>query len=126
MARAGFGVALQNRMNVGVGHAGGGAYDAFEDFVAFNAGGRVELHDATEDQAVFVRAKAADVGGELLRQHGDGAIGKVDAVAAETGFEIEGGVGLDVFGYVGDVDLQLVAAVGAIGDENGVVEVAGG
>ena len=86
----------------------------------------IKLHDATEHEAVFVRAKAADIGGELLRQHGDGAIGEVDAGAAQTGFEIEGGAGLDVFGHVGDVDLELVAAVGAIGDENGVVEVAGG
>ena len=126
VARAGFGVAFENRVDFGVGHARGRADYAFDDFEAFNAAGRIKLHDATEDQAVFMGAKAADVGGEFLRQHGDGAIGKVDAVAAQTGFQIEGGVGLDVFGHVGDVDLELVAAVGAIGDENGVIEVAGG
>ena len=68
----------------------------------------VELHDAAQDEAVFVGAQAADVGRELLRQHGDGAIGKVDAGAAEAGFEVECGAGADVFGHVGDVDLELV------------------
>ena len=126
VAGARFGVALEDCVHFGVGHARGGADDAFDDFEALDAAGGVELHDATEHEAVFVRAQAADVGRELLRQHGDGAIGEVDAGAAQAGFEIEGGVGSDVLGHVGDVDLQLVAAVGALGDENGVVEVAGG
>ena len=86
----------------------------------------VELHEAAEDEAVFAGAQAADVGGELLREHGDGAVGEVDAGAAQAGFEIEIGAGANVFGDVGDVDLQLVAAVGALGDEDSVVEVAGG
>ena len=58
--------------------------------------GGVELHDATEDEAVFVGAQAADIGRKLLRQHGDGAVGEVDAVAAEAGFEIERGAGQNV------------------------------
>ena len=79
-----------------------------------DAPSRVELHDAAEDEAVFVRAQAADVGGELLGQHGDGAIGKVDAGAAQARFEIEVGARADILGDVGDVDLELVAAVGAL------------
>ena len=99
-----------------VGHSRRGADDAFDDFEAFDAAGGIELHDATEDETVFLRAQAADAGRKLLRQHGDGAIGKVDAVAAQAGFEIERGVELNVFGHVGDVDLEFVsAAVGAIG-----------
>ena len=109
-----------------VGHARSGADHAFDDFIAFNAAGCIELHDATEDQSVFVRTQATDICGELLRQHGDGAIGKVDAVPAQAGFEIEARVRLDVFGHVGDVDLQLVAAIGAIGDENCIIEIARG
>jgi len=61
-----------------------------------------------------------------LREHGDGAVGEGDAGAAEAGFEIEVGAGADVFGDVGDVDLEFVAAIGALGDEDGVVEVFGG
>ena len=85
----------------------------------------VELHDAAQHQAVFAGAQAADVGGELLRQHGNGAIGEVDAGSAQARFEIEIGAGAHVLGHVGDVDLQLVAAVGALGHQHRVVEVAG-
>ena len=84
----------------------------------------VELHDAAEDEAVFAGAQAADVGRELLREHGNGAIGEVDAGAAQARFEIEIGSCADVFGDVGDVDLEFVSAVGALGDENSIVEVA--
>jgi hypothetical protein len=76
-----------------VGHARGGADDAFDDLVALNAALGIELHDAAEHETVFVGAQAADVGGELLRQHGDGAIGKVHAGAAQARFEIEIGAG---------------------------------
>ena len=59
-----------------------------------------------------------------MRQHGDGAIRKVNAGAADTGFEIERRAGMDILGYIGNVDLKLVTAIGALADENGVVEVA--
>jgi hypothetical protein len=49
-----FGVAFEDRVDFGVGHARGGADDAFDDFEALDAAGGVELHDATEDEAVFV------------------------------------------------------------------------
>ena len=111
-------------MDLGVGHARGGADDAFDDFVALDAAVGIELHDAAQHQAVFVGAQAADVGRELLRQHGNGAVGKVDAGAAQARFEIEIGAGAHILGYVGDVDLQFVAAVGAFGDEDRIVEVA--
>ncbi len=123
VARAGLGVAFQDCVDVGVGHARGGADDAFDDFEALDAAGGVELHDATQDQAVFVGAQAADIGRELLRQHGDGAVGEVNAGAAQAGFKIESGSGADVFGYVGDVNLELVAAIGAIGHQNRIVEI---
>ena len=86
----------------------------FDDFEALDAAGGVELHDATEHEAVFVGAQAADVGRKLLRQHGDGAIGEVDAGAAQAGFEIERGVGENVLGDVGDVDLELVSRRGRV------------
>ena len=121
-----FGVAFEDRVDLGVGHARGRADDAFDDLEALDAARGVELHDAAEDEAVFVGAQAADVGRELLRQHGNGAIGEVDAGAAQAGFEIEGRAGADVLGHVGDVDLELIAAIGALGDQHRVVEVARG
>ncbi len=79
----------EDGVDLGVGHAAGGADDAFADFVAEDGAVAVDLHDAGEDEAVFVRAEAADVGGELLREHGDGAIGEVDGGAAQAGLEVE-------------------------------------
>ena len=109
IASACFRVALKNRVHLGVGHARGRADDPFDDFEALDVAGGVELHDATEHEAVFIGTKAADVGRKLLGQHGDGAIGKINAGAAEAGFEIECRAGKDVLGYVGDVNLKLVA-----------------
>ncbi len=86
----------------------------------------IDFHDAGEDEAIEVRAQAADVGREFQRQHGDGAVGEVDAGAAEAGFLIERAVGRDVLGDVGDVDLEFEIVVGEDADEDGVVEVAGG
>ena len=63
---------------------------------------------------------------EVGREHGDGAVGEVDAGATEAGFEIERGAGADVVADVGDVDLEFEVAVGEGLDEDGVVEVAGG
>jgi hypothetical protein len=86
----------------------------------------VDFHDAGEDEAVEVRAQAADVCRQFEREHGDGAVGEVDAGAAEAGFLIEGGVGRDVLSDVGDVDLEFEIIVGEHADVDGVVEVAGG
>ena len=86
------------------------------EFIADDLAAVVDLHDAGEHEAVEVRAQAADVGGEFERQHGDGAVGKVDAGAAQAGFLIERGVGRDVLGDVGDVDLQFVIVVGEHAD----------
>ena len=92
---------------------------ASEDFAV-----GVDLHQAAEDEAVFFGAQTAHAGGELRRQHGDGAVGEVDGGAAQAGFEVEVGAGADVVADVGDVDLELPVAIRERLDENGVVEVA--
>src|ERR1019366_624149 len=81
---------------------------------------------AGEHQPVHLRAQAANVSRELERQHGNGAVGEIDAVAAQTGFLIERRVGRYVLGDVGDVDLQFVVAVLELPDVDGVVEIARG
>ncbi len=91
--------------DLGVGHAASGADDSFAHLVAKDLAVGVDVHEAAEDEAVFVGSQAADVGRQLLRQHGDGAVGEVDGVAAETGFEVEIGAGEHVFGDVGDMYL---------------------
>jgi hypothetical protein len=85
----------------------------------------IDFHDAGEDEAVNLRAEAADVGREFERKHGDRAVGEVDAGAAEAGFLIECGTGGDVLSDVGDVNLQFEIVVGQLADQDRVVEVAG-
>ena len=86
----------------------------------------VDLHDARENEAVDLRAQATDVGREFEREHGDGAIGKINAGTAQASFLIEGGAGRDVLGDVGDVYVQFAVAIREHVHVNGVVEVARG
>ncbi len=121
------GVALEDCVDIRVGHPLCRTDHALDDLETLDAARGVELHDATEDEAVFIRAQAADVRRKLLRQHGNGAIGEVDAGAAQAGFEVESRVGANILGYVGDVDFELVTgAVGAFAHQNRIVEVARG
>ena len=73
-----------------------------------------------------MRPEAADVSRELERQHGHGAVWKVDAGAAQARFLVERGFGRNVLGNVGDVDLQLEISVCESADRDGVVEVTRG
>ena len=44
-------------MDVGIRHALGGADDAFDNFKALDAARGTELHDATENEAIFPRGE---------------------------------------------------------------------
>ncbi len=123
-SRVGF--AFEYGIHGGVGHSLSGADHAFVDFIAGDFALMVDLHGAGKHQAVDLRAQAANVGREFERQHGDGAVGKIDAGAAQAGFPIERRVGGYVLSDVGDVDLQFVVAVFELADVDGVVEIAGG
>ena len=59
-------------------------------------------------------------------KHGHGAVGEVNAGAAQARFLVERGVRRDVLRDIGNVDLQLEIAIGKISDGNRVVEVARG
>ncbi len=52
-------VAVEDGLDLGVGHAAGAADDAFADLVAEDFAAGVDLHEAGEDEAVFVGAQAA-------------------------------------------------------------------
>ena len=64
--------------------------------------------------------------GKRFGEHGDGAVGKINGGAAQTGFLIERAFGSHVMGDVGDVYLQMPAAVRAALYVNSVIEIAGG
>ncbi len=120
------GVAVEDLLDGGVGHAARAADDALAQLVAGDFALGVDFGDAGENEAVFVGPEGAHAGGERGRQHRHGAVRKVDAGAAQARFEIERGAGTDVVADVGDVDLELPMAVREWSDEDGVVEVAGG
>src|SRR3954447_340282 len=68
----------------------------------------------------------ADVGCELNRQHGHGAIGEVDAGTAQQGVLVNGRSGLNVVADVRNMDLQREMAIGPLFDPDGIVEIARG
>ena len=86
----------------------------------------IDLHDARHHQAVHLRAQAADIGRKLERKHGHGAIGKIDAGAAQAGFLIERRIRSNVVGHVGDVHLQLEVSILQMLHDHGVIEIARG
>ena len=79
-----------------------------------------------EHQAVGWGTQRTDVVESSNGQHGYGAVGKVDAGAAQSGFQIDGRFRENVVADVGDVDLQRVVAVGEAIHQDGVVEIARG
>ena len=49
----------------------------------------IDLEQYREHEPVLLRAQRTDIGRELDRQHGNRAIGKIDAGAALAGFRIQ-------------------------------------
>src|SRR5581483_10024103 len=66
------------------------------------------------------------VGGKLDRQHGDSAVGEVNAGTAQPRLRVKRRTIGDVVGHVRDVHLQFEVAVGEAAGKDSVVEVAGG
>src|SRR5580658_1372465 len=83
-----WGVSFDYGVHGGVGHSLSAADHAFIDLVAYDFALVIDLHDAGEHETVDLRTQAANVGREFQRQHGDGAVGEIDAGAAQTGFLI--------------------------------------
>ena len=124
IARTSLGFAFQYCVHIGIRHARCGADNAFNDLVTLDAAFSAELHNATQYEPVFVWSQAAYIGRQFLRQHGNGAVGKVNAGAAQARFQIEVRALADVLGNVRNVDLKLVtAAIGALAYIHRIVEV---
>ena len=86
----------------------------------------IDLQQRRKHQPVGLRNQRADVGGKLEGQHGHGAVGEVDAGAAQAGLVVDGRSRAHVVADVGDVHLERVVAVGQAVHPYGVVEIAGG
>src|ERR1035437_2081550 len=118
------GVAFQQQVDVGVGHALGATDHARGELLAHHLAMMIDLHQRGEHQATQVGDERAEVGGELVGQHGDGAIREVNAGAAQLGFQIDGRSGAHIVAGVGAVDVQGEVAVREATDPDGVVEIA--
>src|ERR1035437_8957316 len=118
------GVAFEQQVDVGVGHALGATHHAGGELLAHHLAMMIDLHQRGEHQAIHVGDERAQVGGELVGQHGDGAIREVNAGAAQLGFQIDGRSGAHIVADVGDVDVQGEVAVREATDPDGVVEIA--
>jgi hypothetical protein len=86
----------------------------------------VDLHGAGKHQAVDLRAQAANVGREFERQHGNGAVGEIDAGAAQAGFLIERRVGALRIARRRRCELAVRSCRFRVADVDGVVEIARG
>ena len=100
--------------------------DAAREARALDVAVLVEFDERAHDQAVFLRLERADAVGKSFGKHGDGAVGEIDAGAAQASFLVERGAVADVVRDVGDMHLQVPRAIFATLDVHGVVEVAGG
>ena len=89
VALARFGIAVEDLVDVGVGHAFGGSNHAGNHDGGERASGGIEVHDGAHDQSVFARIERAHAVRESFGKHGNGAIDEVNGIAAEAGFAIE-------------------------------------
>src|SRR5712692_8179459 len=119
-------VALDDFVDVRVGHALGGANNAGSHARGLHVAGGVEFHERAHHQAIFMGFERTHAIRKGFRKHRDGAIGKVNGCAAETRLTVESALRSNVERDIGDVNLQVPTAVGAMFDVNGVVEIARG
>src|SRR5579864_5561454 len=119
-------IAFQHGIHRRIGHALGGTDDPRTNFVSDNFPTIVDFHDAGHDQAIDLRAQAADISGEFQRQHRHGTVRKINAGSPQACFLIESGFRRDILRDVGDMNLQLETAVWQSRHQHGIVEVASG
>ena len=86
---------------------------------------RSELDEDRLGVADLVRLEAGQAVGKDFRQHGDDAVGQVNACAAVAGLAVQGGARTNEVRHVGNVDPQPPMAAGSCFQRNRVVEVAG-
>src|SRR5882762_11620835 len=121
-----FSVAFKDLVDIRVGHALGGADDAGCHARRFHVPGGVEFHERAHDQAILVRLEGTHAIRKGFRKHRHGAIREVNGGAAETRLPVESVLRSNVVRYIGDVNLQVPAAIGAMLYVDGDVEIARG
>ena len=103
-------VAVDGGLRIGVGDVGGGAHHGAEEAVATFPPRGIDHHLHRHHRAVLPRFQGAEIGRQPFRQHRCDPVGEVDGDAAQLGIAVDGAVGADVPGDVGDGDGQAIAA----------------
>ena len=85
---------------------------------------RVQFHHRAHHQPIFPRIERADAVRQFLRQHGHGAIWKINGGAAQPRFAIQRRAAPHVMRNVGNVHLQLPVAVLQAPYVHSIVEIA--
>ena len=117
-------IAVDQRLaDLGVGQARGASHDGVVEGDRRLPPARIEFQADGLHQAVLVGLQAADAVRQLLGEHGEDAVGEVDARAARAGFQVERAPGGHVVRHVGHRDRQAEARAERL-DQHGVVEVA--
>ena len=83
------GIAFENAVHRGIGHALRAADHAARELLRDHVAVRVDFEQRAEHQPILVRAQRALIGGKLHRQHGHGAVRKIDAGAAQQRLAID-------------------------------------
>ncbi len=117
--------ARQHGVDGRVGQPGAASNDAVVKRATHGFAARIQVDDARLHEPVDSRVEAAQIRGQLRREHVHRAIGKVHRGAAFARIVVEGAAGLHVVRHVGDVHAQRVAAPAAPRDRHRVVEIPG-
>ena len=118
-------IAGKDGENGAVSHALGAADDAGRKLVFHNPALFVNLHQRGHRQAVHVRIETTDAVGKLQRQHGNGAVRKIDRSATQSCFTVERHPRPNVMGHVRNVHLKQIIAVNQTLNVHRVVEIFG-
>ena len=116
-------VALIELGDFGVRHAVAGADDGGGDAALYDLAAPIDLHEAGEGEPFHALVEGADAVGEGGRQHGQHAVGEVDARPALERLLVEDAVPRHIVRHVRDMHAQREDTV-LFGNGDGVVDVA--
>ena len=114
----------KNRVSLAISQAARAADDRSGEADALRSSVFGELKEGRVGEAVHLRLQAANAVAQSLRQHGNDAIGEIDAVAPVVGFTVQRPARFHVGGDIGDMDTEAPAAAGEPFDVDRVIEIA--
>ncbi len=111
-------------MNIGISHPLDASNHSPVEALRQDVAAPVDLQFHGKHQPFHARLERANLGGKFERQHGDRAIRKIHAGAAQEGLFIDRAAGLHIVAHIGDVDLERIIAVRHAIHPDRIVEIA--